>query len=79
MATATNTGLFMPSDNINHAVISPKLKEIIQKVRSLRSLTKNTGFYTTKSIGALLSNLSPDELVVVAESLELTTPEMPRK
>jgi hypothetical protein len=54
-----------------------KLDEIIRKVRSLRSLTQSTGFFTTRSIGALLTNLSPEELVVVAEALELTPREMP--
>jgi hypothetical protein len=55
------------------------LEEIIRKVQALRLLTKTTGFFTTRSIGALLAKLSPDELVEVAESLELTPREMPRR
>ena len=58
---------------------TPKLEEIIRKVRSLRSLTKTTGFYTTRSIGVLLAGLSPDELVEVSEALELTPREMPHR
>ncbi len=63
----------MPNSDKQH-----KLEEIIRKVRSLRTLTKSTGFFTTRSIGALLANLTPDELVEVAEALELTPHEMRR-
>lgn len=56
-----------------------KLEEVIRKVQKLRSLTKSTGFFTTRSIGALLANLSPDELVEVSEALELTPRELPRR
>jgi hypothetical protein len=63
----------MPNSDKQH-----KLEEIIRKVQTLRTLTKTTGFFTTRSIGALLANLSPDELVEVAEALELTPREMPR-
>ena len=55
-----------------------KLEQIIQKVRALRALTTSTGFMTTRSVGLLLANLSPDELVKVSEALELTPREMPR-
>lgn len=54
------------------------LQEIILKVKALRRLTTTTGFHTTRSIGMLLANLSPDELVEVSEALELTPREMPR-
>ena len=55
------------------------MEEIIRKVRALRALTKTTGFYTTKSIGALLANLTPDELVTVSEALELMPREIPQR
>ncbi|MCU1301586.1 MAG: hypothetical protein JWQ87_1870 [Candidatus Sulfotelmatobacter sp.] len=55
------------------------LEEIIRKVQALRTLTKTTGFFTTRSIGALLAHLTPDELVEVADSLELTPREMPHR
>ena len=55
-----------------------KLEQIIQKVRALRALTTSTGFMTTRSVGLLLANLSPDELVKVSEALELTPREMQR-
>jgi len=63
----------MPNSDKQH-----KLDEIIRKVQTLRHLTKTTGFFTTRSIGALLANLTPDELVEVAEALELSPREMPR-
>ena len=47
------------------------LHEIIEKVRKLKELTNTTGFHTTRSIGMLLANLSPDELVLVSEALHL--------
>jgi hypothetical protein len=49
--------------------IRPELKEVVEKVRALRDLTKTTGFQTSRSIGALLGRLSPDDLSAV--SLEL--------
>ena len=70
--TSNKDKVFMPN---NHN----KLEEVIRKVQSLRTLTKTTGFFTTRSIGALLANLTPDELVEVAEALELTPREMPRR
>ena len=77
MSVATFTpqsNAFMPNpDRKQH------LEEVIKKVRNLRSLTKSTGFFTTRSIGALLANLSPDELAEVGEALELTPREMPRR
>jgi len=54
------------------------LDDIIEKVRKLRSLTRETGFHTTRSIGMLLANLSPDELVQVSEALHLTPREISR-
>jgi len=44
-----------------------ELEQIARKVRVLRNFTKDTGFFTTRSVGTLLQNLSPDELVTVAE------------
>jgi hypothetical protein len=46
------------------------LTQIIDKVRKLKQLTRDTGFHTTRSIGALLADLSPDELVEVQSALE---------
>lgn len=79
MATAIYTA---PSvrQGVSSMNAQPKqnLEEIIRKVQALRTLTKTTGFFTTRSIGALLANLTPDELVEVSEKLELTPREMPR-
>jgi hypothetical protein len=48
------------------------LTPIIDKVRKLQQLTRTTGFQTGRSICALLSNLTPDELVQVNEALNPT-------
>jgi hypothetical protein len=44
-----------------------ELAKIAHKVKVLRAFTKDTGFFTTRSVGQLLQNLSPDELATVAE------------
>ena len=49
-----------------------QLKQIAHKVSVLRKLTRETGFFTTRSVGALSAPLSPDELVTVAELSEPT-------
>lgn len=56
-----------------------EVAEVIRKVKQLRQLTKETGFFTNKSVGQLLAPLTPDELVEVADSLQLTPREMPRQ
>jgi hypothetical protein len=63
---------------LNHQPCKPVLEDVIRKVTLLRKLTKETGFYTTKSVGMLLAHLSPDDLCAMAERLELTPREMPR-
>ncbi len=52
------------------------LQDIIAKVRKLQELTRTTGFHTTRSIGLLLANLSPDELVRVSDALHLSPREL---
>lgn len=47
------------------------LTDIIDKVRKLQQLTRTTGFQTGRSVCALLSDLSPEELVKVSEALNL--------
>jgi hypothetical protein len=63
---------------LTHRPCKPELEEVIRKVTLLRKLTKETGFYTTKSVGMLLAQLSPDDLCAVAERLELSPREMLR-
>jgi hypothetical protein len=48
------------------------LTPIIDKVRNLLALTRTTGFHTTRSIGAVLADLSPDELAEVSKALDLS-------
>lgn len=45
------------------------LTEIINKVRNLKQLTQKTGFQTGRSVCALLSGLTADELVEVNKAL----------
>jgi hypothetical protein len=45
------------------------LTPIIEKIRELQQLTERTGFRTTRSVGALLGDLSADELVEVNKAL----------
>ena len=47
-----------------------ELEQIAHKVKVLRAFTRDTGFFTTRSVGTLLQNLSPDELATVAELSE---------
>jgi hypothetical protein len=49
--------------------LTPKLRDIVDKVAALRSLTKTSGFRTEKSQKELLMPLSPNELATVAEAL----------
>jgi hypothetical protein len=51
-------------------IVTKDLAPIIEKVRKLQDLTRSTGFHTSRSIGALLANLTPEELVVVSEGLD---------
>ena len=51
-----------------------ELQQIAHKVKVLRAFTRDTGFFTTRSVGTLLQNLSPEELVIIAE-LSATEPQ----
>ena len=77
MATAALSTRFQPIYNRNREATPMKkqnnLQEIIEKVRHLQELTRTTGFHTTRSVGMLLANLSPDELVEVNKALNLPT------
>jgi len=50
-----------------------ELEKIAHKVKVLRAFTRDTGFYTTRSVGKLLQNLDEEELATVAE-LSMTEP-----
>lgn len=53
----------------HETTLRPELQDVVAKVRALRALTETTNFQTSRSIGALLGRLSPDDLAAV--SLEL--------
>jgi hypothetical protein len=55
-----------------------ELKELIEKVKALRVLTKMTGAFTGRRIGALLGNLATEDLVLVSNALQLKPRELPR-
>ena len=78
MATAALNTRFQPIYNRNKEATSmtKDLQPIIEKVRKLQQLTKTTGFHTTRSIGQLMADLTPDELVEVSEALHLTPREL---
>jgi hypothetical protein len=50
--------------------MTPKLADIVEKIRNLQRLTKTTGFRTTRSQGELLAQLTPDELSEVSVALQ---------
>ena len=55
-----------------------ELAELIQKVQALRVLTKMTGVFTSRRIGALLEALCTEDMVLVSKALQLKPREMPR-
>ena len=60
-------------------IMKRDLTEIIDKVRKLLALTRTTGFHTTRSIGMVLADLSPDELAEVSEALDLTPKQLSQR
>jgi hypothetical protein len=49
----------------------PELADIVRQIRALRTITKQTGFITNRSIGNMLSRLSVADLVAVGEALQI--------
>jgi hypothetical protein len=70
---AVSTGVFMAQQKLR-----PDLEAIVNKIQSLRSLTETTGFFTHRTIGALLSRLPVDDLVAVSDALKIKPREMPQ-
>jgi hypothetical protein len=52
------------------APLRADLQELVAKVRAMRELTKTTNFQTSRSVGALLGRLNPDDLAVVSLALQ---------
>jgi hypothetical protein len=75
MSTATHqvlTGVMsMPQTQL-----TPELAEVVRKIHALRTVTKTTGFFTTKSIIEILGKLSTDDLTAVGEALQLKPREL---
>ena len=75
MSTATHqalTGVMtMPQTQL-----TPELADVVRKIHALRTVTKTTGFFTTKSIIDILSKLSQDDLISVGEALKLKPREL---
>lgn len=53
----------------NQKPLTPKLAEVVQKIRDLQALTVKTGFKTTRSQGEILGRLNADELAEVSAAL----------
>jgi hypothetical protein len=66
-------GAFMATPTLR-----PDLQAVVTKIQSLRKLTETTGFFTHRTIGALLSRLPVDDLVAVSNALQLKPREMPQ-
>ena len=78
MATAALSTRFQPIYNRNRnkettPMTKRDLTPIIEKVKQLKELTRTTGFHTTRSIAALMADLSPDETAEVAKAVNLTS------
>jgi hypothetical protein len=48
--------------------LTPRLREIADKVKALSRMSKESGFSTKRSICQLLAPLTPDELVAVSKA-----------
>jgi len=71
MATATASGIAYGVMNMDtKPPLKPDILAIAKKIYALKALTRDTGFVTGKSVGALLSPLSNEQLTQVAEALE---------
>lgn len=57
--------------NTTQQPLKPPLIEIVRKIHALRTVTKKTGFITNRTIGAMLSGLSAEDLIAVGEALQL--------
>jgi hypothetical protein len=62
-----------------HTQLTPDLAEVVRKIHALRTVTKTTGFFTTKTIIDILGKLSSDDLIAVGEALKLKPREMPHQ
>lgn len=71
MATATfmaPTGVTMSNTK---PPLKPELVDIVRQIHALRTVTKRTGFITNRTIGAMLSKLSTEDLIAVGEALQM--------
>ena len=76
MATTMTTPSTMVRNGVGHMnnqqqTLKPALVEIVRKIHALRTVTKKTGFITNRTIGAMLSGLSTEDLIAVGEALQL--------
>ncbi len=68
-----------PMNTTVKSTLSPDdLKEVVQQVLDLRRVSKITGFNTLHEIVAILSKLSPSDLIAVGRAMDLKPKEMPR-
>ena len=70
MTDPRTTPIFTKPIRSQSSGLTPKQQEIVDKVRSLRQLTRESGFKTTRSQGELLATLGANDLAAVAAALE---------
>lgn len=73
-ATGTRFGVNTMHSTNSRTKTKEQLEQIAYKVRMLRNLTKQTGFFTSRSVGQMLEGLTADELVQVQELSEKNPP-----
>jgi hypothetical protein len=72
-----NEGVFMVTPQ-QRRLKPEELADLVQKVQALRIITKTTGVFTSRRIGALLEGLSTEDMVLVGKALQLKPRELPR-
>lgn len=55
-----------------------EFKEMVEKVKALRTVFKTTGVHTAHRIGALIANLHQDDMIELGKLLTLKPRDMPR-
>ena len=72
MATATLRAPFgVPIMNNSKSTLKSELVDVVRQIHALRTVTKRTGFITNRTIGALLTKLSTEDLIAVGEALQM--------
>jgi len=60
----------MMTEQIPKTNLTPRLAEIVRKIKDLQSLSRKTNFKTDRTQGELLSRLNADDLILVSRALQ---------